>query len=170
MSARKPKPGTPALCDDEAAIATVEQVLRAGGSWLAAARAAGYAADTLRSVETRAAVDPRYAPIHARWERARADASLGALQQVRRAALGVEPVIVRQPDGSSVVAREGRPPDWRAAAWLLERLEPETYGARPAPPPAVVPANTDPVPDATPRLADLRTRLERLERAEKRGR
>ena len=64
------------------------------------------------------------------WEAAKLDL-------IERAAAQPQPVSRRmtrtEPDGSTVVEQVSvRPPDWRAAAWLLEHRFPDRYGRAPA--------------------------------------
>lgn len=95
---------------------------RTGLSWLEK----GEAYD--RAVEEGREPNPdheAFADFKARVEQARNSARVAAAGTIMRAIFGD---IVREPDGTIVEVR--REPDWKAAAWFLERTDPAEWGRR----------------------------------------
>ena len=84
-------------------IATVLESLRIGCSRRVAAASAGISDDTLRRWAARSP------SLRLEIEKAEAQATMAAVESVRRASLGG---------------------DWRASAWWLERRNPEEWGLR----------------------------------------
>lgn len=84
-------------------IATVLEALRIGCSRRVAAASAGISDDTLRRWASRSPM------LQLEIEKAEAEATMAAVESVRRAAICG---------------------DWRASAWWLERRKPEEWGLR----------------------------------------
>jgi len=77
--------------------------------------------------------DPQYANFATDIARAREEGIGRRLKEVQQSAKGgavVERVTETRPDGSVLKREKFQVPDWRAAAWYLERADPERYGSR----------------------------------------
>jgi hypothetical protein len=91
----------------------------------------------IAALEAEAEVRPAeamYVDFCTRMKRAQAQAQVGALGLINRAALG-QPATeetIQQPDGTIITRRTAEvKPAWQAAAWRLERTNPDLYARRP---------------------------------------
>ena len=115
--------GRPRSAMTDAAIEEILQTVRLGIWPDTAARRHGVNPSTLRSLrqsneEFRTAIDS-----------AEAEAEIGFHGRIVRAASGTPPLV----DDAGKVIGAGIRPNWRSAAWILERRWPARYALQPAP-------------------------------------
>jgi hypothetical protein len=112
--------GRPSVLEDPITTPRVEEFLRlvadGGMSAAGACRVAGISQSTLYGWIERAD-DADAAPCFSEFS-----------ERFARARGARESRLVRSITGARIRTRGGNKADWRAAAWLLERLEPESYG------------------------------------------